>query len=179
MQELSDKDLVVKVVASKDTIAFEELVRRHQKAVRNWLKQLSGDFSSADDIAQDTFISAWNNAHTFRGDGEFKNWIMKIAYTNFLQSKRKTKAMAKILQESKNNSIEEVHYTDSQALPDLQKLLSISSLDERACMVLCYSHGYSHTEISTLINLPLGTVKSHIRRRITRIQDNFKIGAEA
>ena len=76
---------------------------------------------------------------------------MKIAYNNFLQSKRKTKATYKIIQKSKIYNVDEMKYTDNQALPDLQKLLSVLSLEERACMVLCYSHGYSHPEISTMI----------------------------
>ena len=168
MKELSDKELAARVAATKDTIAFEELVRRHQNALRIWLKQLSGHSSNADDIAQDTFISTWNNMHTFRGDGEFKSWLMKIAYTHFLQYLRKAKARNKI--------IEEVQYIDNHALPDLKKLLTVLSQEEKACMVLCYSHGYSHTEISTIIKLPLGTVKSHIRRGINKIQSKFKIG---
>jgi RNA polymerase sigma factor (sigma-70 family) len=176
MKELSDKELAARVAATKDTIAFEELVRRHQNAFQIWLKQLSGHSSKADDIAQDTFISTWNNMHIFRGDGEFKSWLMKIAYTHFLQYLRKAKARNKIIQESKIYKIEEVQTTDNHALPDLQKLLTVLSLEEKACMVLCYSHGYSHTEISTITKLHLGTVKSHIRRGINKIQSKFKIG---
>ncbi|MDC0598411.1 RNA polymerase sigma factor [Gammaproteobacteria bacterium] len=175
MKEISDQELVARVVATKNTVAFETLVKRHQLLIRNWLRQLSSDYSNADDIAQETFIQAWKKIHTFRGEGEFKSWLIKIAYTNFLQSKRKEKSTGNLLNEIEAYGTKNESYCINQELPDLHKLLSILSLHEKACMVLCYSHGYSHDEISNIIKLPLGTVKSHIRRSIIKIQTAFNI----
>jgi RNA polymerase sigma-70 factor (ECF subfamily) len=65
MSETSDEALVASVVTAKDAAAFEALVRRHQSKVRNWLRQLTRDSARADDLAQETFIRAWERAHTY------------------------------------------------------------------------------------------------------------------
>ena len=87
------------MVASQDTAAFGELIRRHQSQVRNFLRKLTRDETLADDLAQDCFLHAWNKIHTYSGTGSFIGWVLKIAYTTFLQSKRKSKRYAEILEE--------------------------------------------------------------------------------
>lgn len=86
----SDEELVARAVAARDQAAFGELVRRHQSRVRNWLRQLTRNAATADDIAQEAFIKAWNKLDSFSGQGRFAAWLMKIAYTEFLMSDRKS-----------------------------------------------------------------------------------------
>ena len=52
----------------------------------------------ADDLAQDCFMHAWNKLSTYSGRGSFIGWLLKVAYTTFLQSKRKSKRYAEILE---------------------------------------------------------------------------------
>ena len=94
-----EHELVARVVSSQDTRAFGELIRRHQSHVRNFLRKLSGDMSAADDLAQDCFMRAWDKLHTYSGSGSFIGWLLKIAYTTFLQSRRKSKRYAEILEQ--------------------------------------------------------------------------------
>jgi RNA polymerase sigma-70 factor (ECF subfamily) len=93
---MDDTFLVARVVAQQDSTAFGELVRRHQSQVRNFLRKLSRDTDAADDLAQDTFLHAWDRLHTFVGHGSFIGWLLKVAYTTFLQSKRKSKRYAEV-----------------------------------------------------------------------------------
>src|SRR5262249_6525427 len=88
MSEASDEALVASVVAARDATAFEALVRRHQSRVRNWLRLLTRNSARADDLAQETFIRAWERAHTFSGRGKFVSWLMKVAYNTFLEERR-------------------------------------------------------------------------------------------
>ena len=99
MSDAQDNQLVARAVSAQDTDAFGELIRRHQSHVRNFLRKLTGDFTTADDLAQDCFMHAWNKLQTFSGHGSFIGWLLKIAYTTFLQSKRKSKRYAEILEE--------------------------------------------------------------------------------
>lgn len=175
MKALQDKVLIARVIATRDSRAFEELVRRYQFLVRNWLRQLCDDFGKADDLAQETFIKAWSKLHTYRSEGSFKSWLMKIAYTSFLQAKRQQLNQDKLqheatLVEAVKDSIE----NDGNEL-DLHEFLSVLNLEERACLILNYAYGYSHKEISILTELPLGTVKSTIRRGTLRIRDKFNM----
>jgi len=68
--ELTDADLVARVLLDDDQYAFGELVRRHQSSVRGLLRQLTRtDLALADDLAQEAFIRAYKNIRSFRGDG--------------------------------------------------------------------------------------------------------------
>lgn len=174
MKQHSDQQLAALSLAGQNS-AFEELVRRHQGVVRNWLRRLAGDHARADDVAQETFVRAWQQLSAYRGDGEFRSWLLTIAYRQFLQSLRRQKSRDSLLEQVEQQDLQEATGSGHDALPDLTRLLSVLSVEERACMLLCYSHGHSHGEVSALLDIPLGTVKSHIRRSVQRIRERFGI----
>ena len=164
-------------MSAEDTAAFGELIRRHQSQVRNFLRRLTGDISTADDLAQDCFLHAWNKLQTFTGRGSFIGWLLKVAYTTFLQSKRKSKRYREVLDEAAYvAAIESRSYTkQSDEVSDLDKLLAVLTEDERAIIVMSYACGLSHREISDVTGLPTGTVKSVIYRSKEKIRNNFEI----
>ena len=157
--------------------AFGELIRRHQSQVRNFLRKLTGDLPAADDLAQDCFLHAWNKLQTFTGRGSFIGWLLKIAYTTFLQSKRKSKRYAEILDEAGYVAQTESRSYTPQAdeISDLDKLLAVLTEDERAIMIMSYACGLSHREIGDATGLPVGTVKSVIFRGKEKIRKRFDI----
>jgi len=174
---IGDIELVAQVVAQQDGSAFGELVRRHQSQVRNFLRKLTRDTVLADDLSQDAFLHAWNKLHTYSGKGTFIGWLLKVAYTTFLQSKRKSNRYAEILEEvgfateSKDDSI----LRQSDEISDLDKFLAVLTNDERAVMILSYACGLSHREIGETADLPIGTVKSIIFRGKEKIRESFDI----
>ena len=177
MTTSEDRELVARVVSSQDTAAFGELVRRHQSHVRNFLRKLSGDYTLADDLAQDCFMHAWDKMPTYSGRGSFIGWLLKVAYTTFLQSKRKSKRYAEILESAGHVADLE---TGSQVLPDdesadLDKFLAVLTEQERAIMVMSYACGLSHREIGDATDMPVGTVKSVIFRGKEKIRNSFDI----
>jgi RNA polymerase sigma-70 factor (ECF subfamily) len=175
VEEASDEELVARVVAAEDTAAFETLVRRHQSKVRNWLRQLTRDPARADDLAQDTFIRAWQRLRTFEGRGKFSSWVMKIAFNSFLQARRRPDYGG--AKESTQHD-EDVVVPFAEA-PDVDKMLAVLATDERHVMVLCYAHGMSHGDVADVLGIPLGTVKSHAQRAKTKIRERFGIDAPA
>jgi len=172
-----DHFLVARAVSAQDTAAFGELIRRHQSQVRNFLRRLCGDPNLADDLAQDSFIHAWDKLQTFTGRGSFIGWLLRIAYTTFLQSKRRSKRYAQILDEVGNT--EDLHgrsYTrDSNDVSELVKLLAVLTEEERAIMIMSYACGLSHREIGEATGQPVGTVKSLIHRGKAKIRTSFDI----
>lgn len=172
-----DNQLVARVLASQDMAAFGELVRRHQSHVRNFLRKLSGDFTLADDLAQDCFMHAWEKLHTYSGRGSFIGWLLKVAYTTFLQSKRKSKRYAEILEAAGTQAdvTEQTHARQSEEVGDLERFLAVLSEEERAVMVMSYACGLSHREISEATSMPVGTVKSVIFRGKEKIRTSFDI----
>ena len=172
-----DHELVSRAVSLQDAAAFGELVRRHQSHVRNFLRKLSGDFTAADDLAQDCFMHAWDKLHTYSGRGSFIGWLLKVAYTTFLQSKRKSKRYAEILEQVGHvTEAESRGYTvQADEVTDLDRFLAVLSEEERAVMVMSYACGLSHREISEATAMPIGTVKSVIFRGKEKIRTNFDI----
>ena len=172
-----DIDLVARVVAQQDTAAFGELVRRHQSQVRNFLRKLCRDRELADDLAQDSFLHAWEKLHTYAGHGSFIGWLLKVAYTTFLQSKRKSSRYDDILE--KIGHLAEAggstHTVESVELSDLDRFLAVLTEEERAVMILSYACGLSHREIGDAAEMPIGTVKSIIFRGKQKIRDSFEI----
>jgi len=168
---------VALAVASQDTTAFGELIRRHQSQVRNFLRRLAADSSEADDLAQEAFLHAWDKLQTFSGRGSFIGWLLKVAYTTFLQSKRKSKRYAEVLDEAGYVAqVESRSYTqESNETADLDKFLAVLTEEERAIMVMSYACGLSHREIGEATGLPVGTVKSVIYRGKEKIRTSFDI----
>lgn len=173
----TDQYLVALAVSSQDTAAFGELIQRHQSQIRNFLRKLSGDVSTADDLAQDCFLHAWNKLQTFTGRGSFIGWLLKVAYTTFLQSKRKSKRYAEILDEAGHaQDVQDKNYAlPSDEVGDLDKFLAVLSEEERAIMIMSYACGLSHREIGAATDLPVGTVKSIIFRGKDKIRTSFDI----
>jgi RNA polymerase sigma factor (sigma-70 family) len=177
MSEYEDNILVASVVAQNDTAAFGELVTRHQSQVRNFLRKLTRDYTLADDLSQDCFMHAWNKIHTYAGSGSFIGWMLKVAYTTFLQSRRKSNRYGEILtlvgdqaDVAGRKAVE-----DSDEITDLDKFLAVLTEEERAVMILSYACGLSHREISGAADLPVGTVKSIIFRGKEKIRESFEI----
>ena len=133
----------------------------------------------ADDLAQETFIRAWNKLASFSGKGSFVSWLMAIAHNQFLQAIRKSKRERRLREELEIEKGEPAMQLDasssatSSELPDLPKLLAVLTEPEQTVMLLGYGFGFSHAEITTVTGMALGTVKSHIYRGKARIRDKF------
>lgn len=156
------------------------LVRRHQGRVRGYLRQLARDPAAADDIAQETFIRAWDRIETFAGKGRFVSWLMAIAHKQFLQAlrqgrRRRTLAEDLAEDDAGNPGTDRPLVADGADAADADRLLSALSEDERNAMLLAYGFGLSHAEVTEVTGLPLGTVKSHIRRGRDKLRERFDI----
>ena len=173
----ADEDLVARAIADADVKAYGELVRRHQSHVRNWLRQLTRDPAAADDIAQETFIRAWHKLHTFVGKGRFIAWLMKLAHNEFLQNLRRAQRTQRLADavaaESQDAGMFVSDFEDE--IPDVPRFLDELSEAEQKVMLLVYAYGLSHGEASSVTGLPLGTVKSHVRRSKEKIRSRFDI----
>ena len=177
MRSTYDTDLVARVVAFQDANAFGELVRRHQSQLRNFLRKLTRDIDLADDLAQDAFMHAWDKIHTYSGKGSFIGWLLKVAYTTFLQSKRKSNRYGEILDQvrGEGDALGNVSSKPMDEISDLDKFMAALTEEERVVMVLSYAFGMSHREIGETTALPIGTVKSIIFRGKEKIRDRFEI----
>jgi RNA polymerase sigma-70 factor (ECF subfamily) len=159
---MSTDDPLAQRARSGDAAAFGALVRQHQSKVRGFLRRLTrGDAALADDLAQETFLEAFRKIGQYRGEGTFDAWLCGIAWSRFLMARRRRK-------EEPLEAPDAVASVDtlsaSHARIDLEKAMAQLAPGERAALTLCYAYGHSHGEAAEILNLPLGTVKSHVLR---------------
>src|SRR4029077_11180625 len=153
---------------SGDHDAFAELVRRRQSWLRNLLRRLCRDPALADDLAQQGFLRAWRALPTLKSVAAFGAWLRRLAINTWLAHVRSAPPPMASLDSAELPVPVAVASTDEQL--DLDHALAQLSREERMCVVLTYNEGMSHGEISTVTGLPLGTVKSHIRRGAQRLR---------
>jgi len=162
--ELTDADLLARVLVDGDPHAFGELVRRHQSPVRGLLRQLvRADVELADDLAQETFIRAYKNIRSFRGEAKFSTWLYRIAYNVFREHARKRKELVGI-DEERLQAEADPQTVDPALRHDLMNALANLPLHERTAVTLCCQNGLSHDEAARVLDIPLGTVKTNVLR---------------
>ncbi len=161
---VNDADLVARVLLEDDHHAFAELVRNHQSAVRGLLRQLTrSDLALADDLAQETFLRAYKNIRSFRGEAKFSTWLYRIAYNCFREEARKRKELVGI-DESQLEAEQDPQTVDPALKHDLMHALQLLPLHERSAILLCCQNGLSHDEAARVLEIPLGTVKTNVLR---------------
>lgn len=159
---------VVALAMSGDRHAFSELVRRRQSWLRNLLRRLCRDPALADDLAQQVFLRAWRSLPRLRSVSAFGAWLRRLAINAWLAHLRAAAPPTLALTDVEL-SLPSALVSTAERL-DLDRALAQLSRDERLCVVLAYDEGMSHGEVSAVTGLPLGTVKSHVRRGAQRLR---------
>ncbi len=166
MLEEAAEALVVGLAKTGDRAAFDELVRRRQSWIRNLMRRCCRDQVLADDLAQQAFLQAWKKISSLQHADRFGPWLKKVAINTWLQHARSNPT-----EEIPDGEIPEQAVSDSGSLGlDLDRALGLLSDTVRTCIVLSYSEGLSHGEIAGYLDIPVGTVKSHIRRGAERLR---------
>jgi RNA polymerase sigma factor (sigma-70 family) len=162
---------VVALAIGGDEAAFSELVGRRQAWLRSLLRRLCRDHALADDLAQQVLLQAWRSLNKLRSVTAFGAWLRQLAINAWLNQLRAAPARMHAIDATANAvEVEETTTpTPGEAL-DLDRALALLARDERLCIVLAYNEGLSHSEISAATALPLGTVKSHIKRGAERLR---------
>ena len=163
----SPEALVVGLARTGDRDAFAELVRRRQSWIRTLMRRCCDDITLADDLAQQVFLQAWRDIEKLRQPKSFGSWLRRLAINVLRQHLRTRDALRDA--EEHDDSHDGVQQKVGMAM-DLNHALAKLSDSARLCVVLSYHEGMSHGEIASFTKLPVGTVKSHIRRGSERLQ---------
>ena len=163
---MTDADLIARVLTRDDQHAFAELVRRYQSPVRAFLTRMTrGDAHLGDDLAQETFVKAWQKLHTYRGTASFSTWLFGIAVNEFRTVARRRKELAlEDVDEPPAGSAQPLEIPQSGVRLDLTEALKRLHSGERAAVLLCCQNGMSHEEAANVLDCPLGTVKTNVLR---------------
>jgi RNA polymerase sigma factor (sigma-70 family) len=120
----------------------------------------------ADDLAQEAFIVAYRKLSQYRGEAEFRTWLLKIAYSALLMNQRKYRF--EVNDSNQFDSVAEARTADpeDQAINelDVEHAMRTLSRAEHAAIVQCYYFDLSHGEAAIALGCPVGTVKTYILR---------------
>ncbi|HEX7027289.1 MAG TPA: sigma-70 family RNA polymerase sigma factor [Gammaproteobacteria bacterium] len=171
---VSDADLIARVLLDDDRHAFSTLVRRYQSPVRGLLRRLTnGDEALADDLAQETFIKSYHALNTYQGSAKFSTWLHRIAYNLFISHVRGRKDTVDYDDCAEAAS---AHHDDTQHMNlahDLQQAMRHLNEAERISIQLCFQCGFSHSEAAEILQQPVGTIKTNIMRGKDKLRERL------
>lgn len=162
--EISDDELVISVLRNDDNNSFDRLVRKHQGVIFYTLLKLTNDHALAEDLAQNTLFLAYKKLNQYQLGRSFKAWLGGIAYNQYLQAMRADQSEKKKVTQYAEQSIYVESDSINESSLDLDNGLSKLNEDEKSILLLSYALGLSNAEIASLVGMPVGTVKSKIRR---------------
>ena len=173
---------IVQLVLQGDVNAFEKLVLEYEKSVYAITQRMTGNAEDAADMTQETFIKAYNSLSSFRGDSKFSVWLYRIATNvclDFLRSKSRKPTVSLSVEDDEGEEVE-LDIADESQSPErllergltrdaVRRGLNALSPEYRQILLLREIQGLSYEEISDVLTLEVGTVKSRIFRARKRL----------
>lgn len=151
---------------------FEALVREHQSRVRQQLRRLTrGDAALADDLAQDTFVQAWQHLASFRGESRLSTWLHRIAYRCFLMQRRNASVSIEFVGAALPDRA--TFDPDAAMRLDVERAMARLAEPERVALIHCFQLDLSHAEAANVLGWPLGTLKSHVARGKAHLREHL------
>lgn len=160
--ECEPDEVLCRRAVDGDRGAFRLLVETHERRLRAFLVQIAGP-DLGDELAQETFLKAWQSLRGFRGEAKFSSWLCAIGWRLFVDHKRRETSEAR-KRDAAAELAEREEAPAADARVDLERALARLDSVEKAAIVLCEGHGWSHEEAAVILRLPLGTLKGIVRR---------------
>lgn len=146
---------------------LDELVRDHLDSVYRVAYSVVRDAALAEDVAQDAILKAWRALPTFRGESSLRSWVLRITHNTAISTLRKRREEIRdpnLLPEQESHSTTEQQVVGRLSIGAFEDALN--QLDElsRSIVVLREIEGMSYDEISSMLDVPLPTVKTRLLR---------------
>jgi len=168
-----------------DQEAFAELVTRHQRYVYNLAYRLLRDTHEAEDLAQEAFLRAWRGLPGFRNESQFTTWLYRIV-TNLCYNR--LPGLRRQLAQADEETLEHVSapaahslralYETGERQARVQAAIDTLPTKYKLVVTLYYLQEQSYQEIADVLDLPLGTVKTHLYRARERLKGLLDQGQE-
>jgi RNA polymerase sigma-70 factor, ECF subfamily len=181
---VTDEDLIL-AFQNGDVSAFEEIVRRYRDPLFNFVVRLLGDAFFSEDIVQETFLRVYRNRHRYHQVAKFSTWIYTIASNLAKTELRRRKVRNFFSISSKGEDEKDYDLIDSSSDIErdvdgvLKSEIILKEIDAlpfhfKEAVLLRDIQDLSYEEISQILNVPLGTVKSRVNRGRSRLQKRLK-----
>jgi len=180
-QEGTDERLLVKQAQKGDLAAFDELVTRFQERIYATIYHMTANHEDANDLAQESFIKAYQALNSFKGDSSFFTWLYRIAFNSAISLKRRKRATVSLDAGGPDGGIDPYDPSEyvkpGQALErmegevQLQEAMNRLSSEHREVLVLKDIEGMKYEEIAAILDVPIGTIRSRLHRARLELRD--------
>src|SRR3954469_25162507 len=175
--QLADEDLM-QLVRRGDAAAFEAVYDRHATAAFSLAYRMTGTRNTAEDVVQEAFLSLWRSGARYdRTRGSVRTWVLGIVHHRAIDALRRS--MVHDRRRASDEGIEErfearertdVEAARRQEADEVGRALRTLPDEQSRAIELAYFGGFSHSEIATMLNMPIGTVKGRIRLGLDKLR---------
>jgi RNA polymerase sigma factor (sigma-70 family) len=176
MKDLPDLDIIEACKRGERT-AFNEFMRRHHQRVFDVCRRMVGDVDDATDLAQETFVRAWQGLSSFRGDAQVFTWLYRIA-TNLSLNHLRTRRVRSMLRlddvhpAAASVSAAEAPELEAEALTALiDKAIQRLPDKQRTVFVLRYYEEMPYEEMSRLLKKTVGGLKANYFHAVRKVEE--------
>ena len=177
----NNDDLAI-LIKNRDQKAFAYLYDNYSKAIFGVIHAIVNDIEESEDILQKTFLKIWNSIDSYdTSKGRLYTWMLNISRNLAIDFKRSKSS------KNKNQNIDENVYTlnnvfaneDSHDTIGLKKVVDKLKPEHLILIDLAYYQGYTQEDISKELNIPIGTVKTRLRKAILLLREQLKEKTQA
>jgi RNA polymerase sigma-70 factor, ECF subfamily len=162
---------ILTLVRSGNTGAFTGIVERYQKAIQRYLWRVTGNYQVSQDLAQDTFLQAFESILKSQTDINIKPWLYRIATNNVYQYHRRKKIVSfTSLEDHKMESTPAVDPLNFSEKAEIQEILLKIPDEQRVCLILNIIEGFKCREIA----LTLSILETAVYKRLERGMHLFR-----
>jgi RNA polymerase sigma-70 factor (ECF subfamily) len=183
LREFTDGELITKAIAGREDV-FEELVRRYQRPIINYVFRMLGNYDASLDVTQEIFIKVYNSMARYSAEYKFSTWLYKIAHNAAIDHLRRNHNHTQSLEIENEDGTYQLQFESKRLSPEQEREQS-EWRKEIGAVVKCLPTGYrelillrhnqdlSYDEIAEVTNLPLGTVKNRLFRAREMMREMF------
>jgi RNA polymerase sigma-70 factor (ECF subfamily) len=183
-ERLADEELMP-LIGEKDPEAFEVFYDRHGGVAYSLAYRIVGEKAAAEDVTQEAFISIWRSGARFdRARGSVRSWMLSIVRNRAIDALRSRAGKAPKLTFDDDAVLEQrpaEELTDDEAMrretaTEIRGALGELPGEQSRVIELAYFGGFSQSEISRMLGVPLGTVKGRMRLGLEKIRGELAEG---
>jgi RNA polymerase sigma-70 factor (ECF subfamily) len=180
LRRLADEELM-QLVAGADADAFEVILERHADAAFSLAYRMCGRRSLAEDVAQESFLSLWRSGGRYdRARGSVRTWTLGIVHNRAIDALRRSSVhdRRRASDDALEQELEAPERTDVQAMSnaaseEIRAALGELPSEQRHVIELAYFGGFTHTEIASMLDTPIGTVKGRMRLGLEKLRGHL------
>jgi len=162
------------LIKGGDRNAFEELYRLYQKPLVNYLFRLSWNRALAEDLLQEVFLRLWKAAASYEPTAKVSTYVFRIAHNLFLNEAARRREMVLEGADAELRQDPASDLARREITSAVKKAVEALPEGEREVLLLAEYSGFKYAEISEILGIPVGTVKSRMFSATQRLKEALK-----